>query len=172
MTDRRFQFLSLAGAALVAFSGCKRPEIRSAPLSIQELAAAVGVSSLCAETHFTSPHYARLVAITTDATGKQRKEIPVASVAERFRVCVLLFTDPKSGALQRLTYAIDSANGGGGGQGYVQIESGSTFQGTQTQNSNGFLYDLTLQKGSETTNIRIELETSASPFPTDSPRNR
>ena len=39
----------------------------------------------------------------------------------------------------------------------------------QTNDTSSFLYDIVLQKGSETTEIHIELETSATPFPKASP---
>jgi len=138
-------------------------KIRPAQLSVQDLTAAVGVSPFCAEAHFPFSCYARLVAITTDSTGRHRSEISTPSADKDFRLRVLLFSDPKSGVPQRITYAISTSTGGGGER-FIQIEPETGIQRMTTNESSTFLYDIELKKHSETIDIHIELETSATPF--------
>jgi len=81
-----------------------------------------------------------------------------------FHLRVLMINDPKSGSLHRISYAIHALNGGDGGENFIQIEPETTMKRMTTNDYSTFLYDINLQKGSETTEIHIELETSATPF--------
>ena len=166
---RTFSFCCFVCVALIFLSGCDRRLIKQVPISTQELAAALGVGSFCADAHFASPLYARLVAVTTDSTGEHRKEVSSVEPNMDFHLRVLMIHDPKSGSLQGISFAIQALNGGGGGQGFIQIEPDTTMERMQTNDTSSFLYDIVLQKGSETTEIHIELETSATPFPKASP---
>ena len=141
---------------LLLISGCGRSTVRPAQLSVQELTGALGITPLCAVAHYSAPRYARLVAITTDSTSSPSRD---------FRVRVLLFSDPKSGSVQRISYAIHDLNGGDGGESFIQIEPETIIQRMTTNNSNSFLYDIVLQKHSDIREIQIEMETSATPFP-------
>ena len=166
---RTFSFCCLVCAALIILSGCDRRQIKQAPISTQELASALGVSSFCADAHFASPLYAQLVAVTTDSTGEHRSKVSSVEPNMDFHLRVLMINDPKSGSLQRISYAIHALNGGGGGEAFVQIEPETTMKRMTTNDLGTFLYDIVLQKGSETKEIHIELKTSATPFPKASP---
>ena len=148
--------------------GCSRKpppgDIKAAQVSVQELAAALGVSPFCAEAHFASPCYARLVAITTDSTGRHRSEVSLPTTDKDFRPSVILFSDPKSGLPQRISYAIRASNGGGEER-VIQIEPESGIKRMTTNDDHTFLYDIEFKARSETTDIHIELETSTAPFP-------
>jgi hypothetical protein len=165
----------MGSTSLLLFSGCQwyviepaKRLVEPAELSVRELAGALGVSQFCAETHFSSPCYARLVAITTDSTGKHRAEISPPSPDKNFKLQVLLFSEPKSGSLQRISYAIYSQHGGGGGAHFNSLEPETICEAVTSQNSDRFLYEIKLLKHSDATVIHIELETSATPFPKDS----
>ncbi len=146
------------------FCSCQRPPVRQVPITIDELAAELGVSSFCAEAHFDSPLYAQLVATITDSIGTRREEVSIASPDADFRLRVALKNDPISGALQRLSFGIRAKNGGGGLCNIV-IEPGSYFNESKAGAGDTFLYEITLKRSGETKVIHIELETNTSPFP-------
>ena len=144
--------------------GCHGPTIGPVQLSLQDLAAALGVSPFCAEAHFASPCYARLAVVITDAGGKHRSEISMSSPDKDFRLSVLLFSDPKSGQPQRIGYAI-SAQNGEGEERFIGIDPDAGIQRLTTNADKAFLYDIELKMHSGTKDIHIELGTSATPFP-------
>ena len=168
MIRKRLSLLSLS-CVVFLLCNCQRPPfqrrpVKQAPITIDELAAELGVSSFCAEAHFSSPRYAQLVATITDSTGTHREEVSVPSQDTDFRLRVMLKSDPKSGAFQRLSFGI-VARSGGGGQRNLVIEPESSFKESKTDAGNTFLYEITFKRSGETKVIHIELETSTSPFP-------
>ena len=105
MSQRPLWFLSIA-CGIVLFTACAKCDtITAKPLTLDELAAALGVEATCLDAHFDTPCYARLVANITDETGHHREESPVATASTDFHVRVLLLKDLNTGSY-RFTYSI------------------------------------------------------------------
>ena len=171
MTLHRCNIFQISAFALILLSsGCQRRTIGStvepAQLSIQELATVLGVNPFCAETHYSSPCYSRLVITTTDSNGKRWEEISLPSPDTDFRIRILNICDPQAtSTTQRINCAIMAKNRGSSEERYIHISPGFIFNGSTSNNINAFLYQISLIKGTEIRTIHIELETSAVPFP-------
>lgn len=186
--------LGATGGALLLSLSLPSPRVRGGdiivkPLTVEELAEALGVEATCWDVRFAAPCYVRLVATITDGEERRREECPVPYASANFHLRILLVRNGKHGPPQHLSYGIFRlADEGyafgrlvesGGSERYlhfesgywlVQMESGGDagkhghrfrFKSTRTERRDD--RDVTVPGPSM--EVHIVLETSPEPFP-------